>query len=104
MAGLPMDTTSTALAVEAPFNYYLRSKGQCLKLISATLAKHRTTQGDKAILIAVVLLTILDIFESGSGTWSLHLEGAKRLLDAGVMAGVSEWDSSARNLLREAAM
>lgn len=104
MAGLSVSTTSPALALEAPFNYYLRSKGQCLKLISAALAKERTTLGDKAILIAVVLLTILDIFESGSDTWSLHLEGAKRLLDAGVMAGVSEWDSSARNLLHEAAM
>lgn len=104
MARLPLPTTSTALAVEAPFNHYLQSKGQCLKLISAALAKDRTTQGDKAILIAVVLLTILDIFESGSGTWSLHLEGAKTLVGAGVMAGVSEWDSSARKLLQEAAI
>lgn len=75
-----------------------------MKLISAALKKDHTTLGDKSILIAVVLLTILDIFESGSGTWNVHLEGAKRLLDAGVMAGSSEWDSSARNLLQEAAM
>lgn len=104
MAGLSLPTTRSTLALEAPFNYYLRSKGQSLRLISATLSRERTTLGDRAILIAVVLLTILDIFESGSGTWSFHLEGAKRLLDAGFMAGVSKWDSSARNLLQEAAM
>lgn len=104
LAGLPLPTKSPSLALEAPINSYLQSKGQCLKLISTTLAKDQTTQGDKSILIAVVLLTILDIFESGSGTWSLHLEGAKRLLNAGVTTDVSEWDSSARNLLHEAAM
>lgn len=101
IAGLPLPATSP---LEAPLGSYLRSKGQCLQLISAALGKDRTTLGDKAILIAVVLLMILDMFESGSGTWSLHLEGAKRLLDAGVMAGVSEWDTSVRNLLGEAAM
>lgn len=57
--------------------------------------KDRPTLGDKALFVAVLLLTILDIFESGSGTWVFHLEGAKLLLDAGVMADVSEWDGSA---------
>lgn len=104
LAALPLPIKLPGLALEAPINYYLQSKGQCLKLISTTLVRDQTTRGDKSILIAVVLLTILDIFESGSGTWSLHLEGAKRLLDAGVTTDVSEWDSSARNLLREAAM
>lgn len=104
VAGLPLPATSRTLALRAPFNCYLRSKGQCLNLISATLAKDRPTLGDKALLVAVVLLTILDIFESGSGTWVFHLEGAKRLLDAGVMAGVSEWDGSAKDLLQDAAV
>lgn len=104
LAGLQLPITSPSLPLQAPINYYLRSKGRCLKLISAALARDHTAVGNKAILIAVVLLTILDIFESGSGTWSVHLEGAKRLLDAGVMAGTSEWDSSSRNLLQEAAM
>lgn len=104
LAGLPLPTKVPGLALEAPINSYLQSKGQCLKLISDTLVRDQTARADKSILIAVVLLTILDIFESGSGTWILHLEGAKRLLDAGVMSDVSEWDSSARNLLHEAAM
>ncbi|KAG8159221.1 hypothetical protein KVR01_010882 [Diaporthe batatas] len=104
MAGLPLPKTSPDLKLQPPFNFYLRSKGQCLKLISSALAKGHVTLGDKSILIAVVLLIILDVFENGSGTWTLHLEGAKRLLDAGIMAGNSEWDNCARNLLQEAAM
>jgi hypothetical protein len=89
---------------EAVFKYYLKSKGKCLKLISAALAQHHSESGDPAILIAVVLLTILDMFESGSGAWSLHLEGAQKLLNAGIMAGTSEWDSVARKLLHGAAV
>ncbi|KAK4171924.1 fungal-specific transcription factor domain-containing protein [Triangularia setosa] len=92
------------LSREAVFKYYLKSKGKCLKLISAALAQHHSESGDSAILIAVVLLTILDMFESGSGAWSLHLEGAQKLLNAGIMAGTSEWDSVARKLLHGAAV
>lgn len=104
MVGLLLPAKGLDLALETQFSYYLQSKGQCLKLVSAALAQDHTILGDEAILIAAVLLMILDIFESGSVTWTFHLEGAKRLLDAGVIAGISEWDSSTRNLLREAAM
>lgn len=102
--GLPLPVKGLDMALEAQFNYYLQSKGQCFKLVSGALAQDHTILGDKAILIAVVLLMILDIFESGSVTWTFHLEGAKSLLDAGVIAGISGWDSSIRNLLREASM
>jgi hypothetical protein len=60
--------------------------------------------GDKSILTAVVLLTILDIFESGCGSWTAHLEGAKTMLDAEIINGFPGSDNSARNLLQEVAM
>ena len=39
-----------------------------------------TMQHDGRTLAAIVLLAFLDIFESGSGAWSYHIEGAKKLL------------------------
>jgi hypothetical protein len=37
-------------------------------------------QKDGRTLAAIVLLAFIDIFESGSGAWSYHIEGAKKLL------------------------
>jgi hypothetical protein len=55
-----------------------------------------------ASVIAIVLLAILDIFESGSGAWNIHLEGCRKLLQAGSISGSSVWDSSVETLLTEA--
>lgn len=88
-----------------PFvNYYLRSKDHSLKLVSAALVTNRTSQGHQSLLIAVVLLAFLDIFESGSGAWSYHIEGIKKMLEAGAMSGTSAWDHNLQNLLQQAAM
>jgi hypothetical protein len=89
---------------DATLKFYLHCKSKTLTLISAALADDQSAQGGKATLIAVLLLMILDVFESGSGAWSLHLEGAKTLLDSGVLDGSSEWDTSAGALLHETAM
>ncbi|KAG5655528.1 hypothetical protein KAF25_003865 [Fusarium avenaceum] len=85
-------------------NYYLRSKDDSLKLVSAALVIDRTTQDHQSLLIAVVLLAFLDIFESGSGAWSYHIEGIKKMLEAGTMTGTSACDQNLQNLLQEAAM
>jgi hypothetical protein len=85
-------------------NYYLRSKDQSLKLVSTALVTNRTSQGYQSLLIAVVLLAILDIFESGSGAWTYHIEGIKKVLEAGTMSDTSTWDHKLQNLLQEAAM
>ncbi|KAF4958077.1 hypothetical protein FSARC_11113 [Fusarium sarcochroum] len=85
-------------------SYYLRSKEHSLKLVSAALTTDRTNQDHQSLLIAVVLLAFLDIFESGSGAWSYHIEGIKKMLEAGAMLGTSAWDHNLQNLLQEAAM
>lgn len=82
--------------------YYLRSKSHCLGLVSAALAIQRTTQDQQSLLITVVLLAFLDIFESGSGAWSYHIEGIKKMLEVGALASAS-WDYNLQNLLHEAA-
>ncbi|TXB96239.1 hypothetical protein FocTR4_00016643 [Fusarium oxysporum f. sp. cubense] len=57
-----------------------------------------------SLLITVVLLAFLDIFESGSGAWSYHIEGIKKMLEVGAMKGTSSWDNNLQSLLHDAAM
>lgn len=73
-------------------------------LVSTALAIHRTTQDQQSLLITVVLLAFLDIFESGSGAWSYHIEGIKKMLEVGAMKGTSSWDDNLQSLLYDAAM
>ncbi|KAM0231458.1 hypothetical protein ACHAPO_008568 [Fusarium lateritium] len=98
------DSISSNAYSRSLVGYYLQSKDQCLKLVSAELATERTTQGHQSLLITVILLAFLDIFESGSGAWSFHIEGIKKMLTAGTMTGTLPWDDNLQNLLREAAM
>ncbi|RFN50632.1 putative c6 finger domain protein acr-2 [Fusarium flagelliforme] len=84
-------------------NYYLRSKELSLNLVSSHLAMHHPRARDEASVIAIVLLAVLDIFESGSGAWNVHLEGSKKLIEAGSINTASVWDSSVEALLSEAA-
>ncbi|ENH70193.1 Acriflavine sensitivity control protein acr-2 [Fusarium oxysporum f. sp. cubense race 1] len=58
----------------------------------------------QSLLITVVLLAFLDIFESGSGAWSYHIEGIKKMLEVGAMKGTSSWDDNLQSLLYDAAM
>ncbi|KAJ4243852.1 hypothetical protein NW762_014732 [Fusarium torreyae] len=85
-------------------NYHLRSKDYCLKLVSAALREERSIQQEQSLLITVVLLAFLDIFESGSGAWSYHIEAIKKILEAGSTSSTSVWNGNFQNLLQEAAM
>jgi hypothetical protein len=60
-------------------NHYLRSKTDCLKHLAAALEDESKSQCHST-LVTIVLLTILEACESGAGSWTIHLEGAKRLL------------------------
>ncbi|KLJ11191.1 hypothetical protein EMPG_13522 [Blastomyces silverae] len=91
-------------------NHYLKSKGRSLEdgeqfarspnpkvrvaYQHLLLLKHRTlcqleqnlsnpkTRGEDASIATALLLMVLDMVESGRGTWKLHVEGAKRLLQS----------------------
>lgn len=84
-------------------DYYLRSKELSLNLVSSHLTMHHPRATDNASVIAIVLLAVLDVLESGSGAWNYHLEGSKKLVQAGSINGSSVWDSSVETLLSEAA-
>jgi hypothetical protein len=63
-------------------SYYLHSKAKALRLLSRALADVSTSNSIATVFTAI-LLTILELFESGAGSWSVHLEGVKRLVEAG---------------------
>lgn len=61
------------------YHHFLGYKQRALRQLSMDL-HDPTMQHDGRTLAAIVLLAFLDIFESGSGAWSYHIEGAKKLL------------------------
>jgi hypothetical protein len=97
------DAAGLTISERALIDYYFRSKELSLKLVMFDLSMHHHRPEDNASVIAIVLLAILDIFESGSGAWNVHLEGSRKLLKAGSVNGSSVWDSSVETLLCEAA-
>lgn len=61
------------------YHHFLEYKQRALRQLSMDL-NNPAMQKDGRTLAAIVLLAFLDIFESGSGAWSYHIEGAKKLL------------------------
>lgn len=63
------------------YHHFLEYKQRALRQLSMDI-HNPTMQHDGRTLAAIILLAFLDIFESGSGAWSYHIEGAKKLLKA----------------------
>ncbi|KAJ6018822.1 hypothetical protein N7522_000889 [Penicillium canescens] len=61
------------------YQHFLEFKQRALRQLSMDLS-NPAMQKDGRTLAAIVLLAFLDIIESGSGAWSYHIEGAKKLL------------------------
>ncbi|KAJ5960396.1 uncharacterized protein N7479_007546 [Penicillium vulpinum] len=61
------------------YHHFLEYKQRALRQLSMDL-NNPAMQKDGRTIAAIVLLAFLDIFESGSGAWSYHIEGAKKLL------------------------
>ncbi|KAJ5795538.1 transcriptional regulator family: Fungal Specific TF [Penicillium psychrosexuale] len=61
------------------YHHFLEYKHRALRQLSMDLL-NPAMQKDGRTLAAIVLLAFIDIFESGSGAWSYHIEGAKKLL------------------------
>jgi hypothetical protein len=62
-----------------PYQHFLEFKQRTLGQLSKDLT-NPVMQNDDRTLAAIVVLALLDLFESGSGAWSYHVEGAKKLL------------------------
>ncbi|KAJ5103480.1 hypothetical protein N7532_004009 [Penicillium argentinense] len=61
------------------FEHFLEFKQRTLNQLSKDL-RNPVSQKDDRTLAAIIVLALLDLFESGSGAWSYHIEGAKKLL------------------------
>lgn len=61
------------------YRHFLEFKQHALNQLSMDLQDPKM-QKDGRTLAAIILLAFLDIIESGSGAWSYHIEGAKKLL------------------------
>lgn len=61
------------------FQHFLEFKQRTLNQLSKDLCNPLAQQDDRT-LAAIIVLALLDLFESGSGAWSYHIEGAKKLL------------------------
>ncbi|KAJ5341100.1 Protein of unknown function DUF3468 [Penicillium brevicompactum] len=61
------------------YRHFLEFKQRALRQLSTDL-RSPEMQKDGRTIAAIVLLAFLDIIESGSGAWSTHIEGAKKLL------------------------
>lgn len=80
------------------YQHYLEFKQRTLSQLSRDLL-NPATQNDDINLAAIVLLALLDVFESGSGAWSYHIEGLKKLLrdrpgnkiGRGILQGLEEF-------------
>ncbi|KAJ6004907.1 Protein of unknown function DUF3468 [Penicillium herquei] len=71
--------TSSRQTTSKAYHHFLEFKQRTLNQLSKALS-NPATQKDDITLAAIVVLALLDLFESGSGAWSYHIEGAKKLL------------------------
>jgi hypothetical protein len=58
---------------------YAHHKQNSLKLLSKSIMQLDEDSGDHNFVTAM-LLALVEIFESGSGSWAVHIEGAKSML------------------------
>lgn len=61
------------------YQQFLEFKQRALHQLSMDLDSP-VMQRDNRTLAGIVVLALLDLFESGSGAWSYHIEGAKKLI------------------------
>ena len=71
-------------------------------LADATLEPLQTSKA--SILASIILLMLLELYEGGAGTWSVHLEGAKQRLDAGTANNGIHSPRMIQNILEELVM
>ncbi|KAJ5648190.1 hypothetical protein N7490_004562 [Penicillium lividum] len=71
--------TSSRQTTSKTYHHFLEFKQVTLKQLSQDLV-NPAKQNDEITLAAIVILALLDLFESGSGAWSYHIEGAKKIM------------------------
>lgn len=81
-------------------NQYLVLKHNSLRLLSADLDDPNSSRKSET-LATVLFLALLELMESGAGFWSVHIEGAKKLLEEGVGNSTRSGASLVRAMIDE---
>lgn len=90
---------------------YYTLKQKSLRLLAQAMSDPKS-RADMSTLVTTMLLLVLEFLETGFKTWSIHLEGAKKLLEVvnmsgqldvaneldGIADGVIEYDRSGLSL------
>ncbi|ODH27825.1 hypothetical protein ACO22_04103 [Paracoccidioides brasiliensis] len=66
--------------VRVAYQHLLLLKQRALRELEENLS-NPNKRGDEATIASALLLMVLDMVESGRGTWKLHVEGAKKMLE-----------------------
>ena len=91
---------SSSLSHSDLLNQYLRLKHTSLRHLSADLGTpHGLREG--ATLATVLFLALLELMETGAGFWSVHVEGAKKLLEGGIGNGTKSGAALLKPLINE---
>lgn len=61
------------------YQHFLEFKQRTLAQLSRDLSNPAMQKDDRTLAV-IVVLALVDLFESGSGAWCYHIEGAKKLL------------------------
>lgn len=93
-------SSASSLSHSDLLNQYLVLKHNSLRLLSADLGDASSSRRSET-LATVLFLALLELMESGAGFWSVHIEGAKKLLEEGVGIGTRSGASLVRAILDE---
>lgn len=93
---------SNHLAIQM-MNRSMAYKQRTLRYLSGDLAQFRKERAT-SILATIVVLMLLELYLGVDGSWAIHLEGAKKVVDAQGTTSSTSTSSINQNLLRELAM
>lgn len=93
-------SSASSLSHSDLLNQYLVLKHNSLRLLSADLGDPNSSRRSET-LATVLFLALLELMESGAGFWSVHIEGAKRLLEGGVGNSTASGASLVRAMIDE---
>ena len=65
---------------------YFGVKQRSLRLLARAM-ENPAERADVSTFVAIMLQLMVEFLETGAGAWSVHLEGAKKLIEAGVSTG-----------------
>ncbi|KAB8238016.1 Zn(II)2Cys6 transcription factor [Aspergillus alliaceus] len=104
--GYPIFSSQNTTALLNPelLNHFITLKHNALRHLSQSIANLQDQRAEYPVLAAVILLVFLEAFESGANSWTIHLEGAKRIVEVGRRNDRSTPSTTLADLINELAL